>query len=348
MKFRKSILALSIGLCSTSLMAGSIKVSKDINVTGDFAAGTFYMVNDGGAGNEAIEVNDFGLAVDTGDTKTGEIGFIGVLGSRTGHVVSDATPAASVGLGGESFALDFGYITYKPTDMITLDAGVLLTTIGAEGSASVFQANITRGMMWNSEPAAYAGVRASFDVGGTTVSAEVNRDPSQGGGKTNWQVNAGGSAGPVDYGVTYYDGKDSRNIIDALLSAKVAKMDLTAYMDYYMIDDAAAGQDDSAMGFGLLVSPNLGKFDVPVRIEYVKDGTAGVYTNNDGAGPGGSSTSVDSATSITLTPTYHVSDNSFVRAEVSYVMADKKVFTDTDGKATDSQIIGAFQIGYTF
>jgi len=337
MRFKKTLLALAVGFGSTSLMAGSINVSKDINITGDFAAGGFYMVNDGGAGNEAIEVNDFGIAFDTGETKVGEIGFIGVLGSRTGHVVSDTTPTPTVGLS-DSWALDFGYVTYKPTDMITLDAGVLLTTIGAEGSASVFQSNITRGMMWNSEPAAYAGVRASFDVGGTTVSAEVNRDGSQNGGvaSTNWQINAGGSAGPVDYALTYYDGKDSQNIIDVLISTKVAKMDLTAYMDYYMVDDAAAGLDDSAMGFGLLVTPNLGKFDVPFRVEYVSDGTSGVY--------GG----VDTATSLTVTPTYHVTDNSFVRAEMSYVMADNELFTDTDGEATDSQIIGTFQIGYTF
>jgi len=335
MKFEKSMLALAVGLCSTSLMAGSINVSKDINITGDFAAGAFYMVNDGGTGNEQIEVNDFGIAIDTGETKTGEIGFLGVLGSRTGHFVGETAAGQAFTLG-DSFGLDFGYITYKPTDIITLDAGVLLTTIGAEGSASVFQANITRGLMWNYEPAAYAGVRASFDLGGTTVSAELNRDGSQGSTATNWQVSASGDAGPVSYGVTYYDGKDANNIIDVLVSTKVAKMDVTAYMDYFMVDDAAAGLDDSAMGFGLLVTPNLGKFDVPFRVEYVSDGTSGVY--------GG----VDTATSFTVTPTYHVTDNSFVRAEMSYVMADNELFTDTDGEATDSQIIGTFQIGYTF
>jgi len=340
MKFKKSLLAVAISLTSASVMAGGFKVSKDINVAGDMSAGIYYLKNHGGNGAEAIEVTDFGLAFDTGETKTGEVGFLGVIGTRNGRTIMDSHPDGSFAWG-DNVVLDFGYATYAPVDNMTMDIGWILTTIGNEASPSIFSANINRGFLWNSQPAAYEGARVNYTAGGVNLSAELNHNNGGAGNPLDWAVSANGEAGSFSYAVTYYDGKDTVNIVDVVLNTSVSNIDVGLNVDYFMIDEAPTGTDDTAMGVGLYVTPKFGKIELPIRFEYVSDTDTGIYSVPGGGG-------VDNATTITVTPTYRVNDNMYVRAEFATVTAENEVFADEDGKATDSQMTAAFQIGSTF
>lgn len=333
-----SISIATVLACGTANAAGF----SDITVHGDMSAGMYFVQNNGGMGAEAMEVTDFGLAFSTPELKAGEVGMKGVLGSRNGRTIMDTSPDGSFAWG-DNISLDFGYVSYMPVNALTVDIGWILTTIGNEASPSVFSANVNRGFMWNAQPAAYEGVRASYAIGGTTLSAEANHNNGGVGNPLDFALAVSGSAGPVSYAATYYDGKDTKNIIDVVVNTKVAGMGIGLNLDYYMLDEKPVGaKDDSATGVGVYITPAMGKMEIPVRIEYVTDGDTGIYTV-----PGGS-VATEGATSFTITPTLRISDSMFVRAEVSYVAADKKVFLDKDGAAVDTQTAAAFQIGYTF
>lgn len=341
MKVSKIALSVALALVGGAAHAGGFNVSKDITVNGDLSAGAYYVVNHGGMGAEAIEVTDFGLAFSAPAAKTGDVGFKGVIGSRNGRTILDTSPDGSFAWG-DDIVLDFGYATYKPVDNVTLDIGWILTTVGNEASPSIFSANVNRGFMWNAQPAAYEGARVSYAMGDTTLSGEVNHNTGGPGNPIDFALAVSGKASGVSYSATYYDGKDNRNIIDLVVNTEVAGTAVGANFDYFMLDNAATGQDDTATGFGLYVTPKMGMITVPVRIEFVSDGTSGIYTV-----PGGT-IATKGAYSLTVTPTMKLSDNTFVRAELSYVGADEKVFKDKDGKATDTQTMLAFQLGYTF
>jgi len=331
-----------MALAGGAAYAGGFNVSKDITVNGDLSAGAYYVVNHGGMGAEAMEVTDFGLAFSAPAANTGDVGFKGVIGSRNGRTILDTSPDGSFAWG-DDIVLDFGYATYKPVDNVTLDIGWILTTVGNEASPSIFSANVNRGFMWNAQPSAYEGMRASYAMGDMTLSAEVNHN--QKGVKGNpidIALAVSGKVNTINYSATYFDGKDTTNIIDVVLNTEVSGVGVGVNFDYFMLDNAATGQDDSANGIGLYVTPKFGKISVPVRIEFVSDGSSGVYSV-----PGGT-VATDGAYSLTITPTMKLSDNTFVRAELSYVAADNKVFLDKDKKATDTQTMLALQFGYTF
>ncbi len=115
-------------------------------------------------------------------------------------------------------------------------------------------------------------------------------------------------------------------------------MPVAANLDYHLLDDPVkvASKDDTAWDLALYAAPDLGGgWSLPVRLEYLSDGTSGIL--------GG----VDSAFTLTVTPTYRVGP-AFVRAEVAYVSANNKVFVDDQGVAQDSKTTFAVQAGTTF
>jgi len=80
-------------------------------------------------------------------------------------------------------------------------------------------------------------------------------------------------------------------------------------------------------------------FTVPVRVEYLNDGTSGIY----GVG--------DTGYTFTVTPTYHATENTFVRGELAYIKAKDKVFVDDKGTlpaTEDTNTSFALQAGVTF
>jgi len=345
-------------MCCTSAYAGKISVSKDVNITGVVTGSYVYVKNAGAVAdadgngvvdadktNDRIEASDVSIGIDSGDTKVGEIGYIAVFGTRNAHGVFDSTAANTLGWG-DNVVLDFGYVTYKPVDKVTFDIGWILPTAGGEASPSWLNGNFYRGFLWNSEPAAFRGMRLSYEVSDALgVSVEFNHDGTQS-TKTNggnFAVAASGSAGPVDYGVTYFDGYKGRNMIDVLVNSSFGNIDVGVNVDYFLIDDEgkSAGQkDDSAYGAALFVTPKMGMFEIPVRLEYVSDGDTGVYSYFG--------TATKTGQSVTVTPTLKVGKNAFVRAEVAFTKTDGKTFLENDGTATDSQMSFATQIGYTF
>ncbi|MDH5300045.1 MAG: porin [Gammaproteobacteria bacterium] len=337
--FRKR-LGLMTGLCaiSTAAAAGTITVDTgDIALKGGMTAGYFYSDNTGSSNTDNFHVSDMLIEL-SDEAKTGGVGFKAGFGSMSAITILDGGVNNSAGF--STFGLQYGSVDFAPIEGLTISAGKLATNIGYEVTPSYANAHATIAALWGGQPVYYPGIRASYSLGDVSVYAETNNDTLKLGNSTAtnaYAVGVSGSAGSLNYMASYYDYDKAKNIVDVIVSTTVGNIDLAINADYHMLDSEAkvAGQDDSAMGVALYIKPTYGKMSYPVRIEYMSDGTSGIY-------------GFDSATTYTITPTYSPSANTFVRAEVSMVQSTNKVFADKDGVATDSKTNVALQAGYRF
>ena len=107
------------------------------------------------------------------------------------------------------------------------------------------------------------------------------------------------------------------------------------------MDDTAKtpGNDDSAYGIALYLSTKIDVFEIPVRIEYVNDGTSEIY-----------SVAGNDAWTFTITPTWRPTQNTFLRAEFAYISTDKKGFPDDNGvlNQKDSRTVMGVEAGFVF
>lgn len=325
------------GLGMSMAHAGELKVANsDMTLAGGIGAAGIYSDNifdsDGTkthSGNTSDPVvTDFLLELSASADKG--VGFTAGYGQlMMPSLVSNIENAAPTS------SLQYGWVTVQPMKGLTFDAGKLATKIGYEVANTFANPHIMLGGVWYSQPVYYAGGRVSYAIGETTVFAEINENALSGAG-TGYVAGASGSAAGLSYSVAYATANDKHDILDLIVSGEVAGIPVAANLDYHSYGNAAPGVDDSGYGLALYATPLTGKFSLPVRIEYMNDGTSGAY--------GG----VDTATSYTVTPTYNFTDNTFVRAEVAYVQADNKIFKDKDNVATDSRTTVAVQAGYKF
>ncbi len=328
---RKSILAATIATVTVpAAFAGTITSTADINLAGGMTAGYFYTSNTGSDNNDDYHVSDFVVEL-SGDASKG-VGFVGAFGSLDAITVLDG----GVGNTPYSFGLQYGWLTVAPAEGLSIEAGMLATKVGYEVAPSYGNPHATIAALWGGQPVYYPGLRVNFDAGDMGFYAEANND-TLGSADSAWAVGTNGSAGPMEYAVSYYTYEGYKSLVDVILSGKIGEMPVAANFDYHMLDEApVAGGDDTAFGIALYATPSLSdKMTVPVRVEFLSDGNSGVY-------------GVDSATTLAITPTYNFSENTFVRAELSYVSSDNKIFKDENGVTQDTKTSFALQAGYTF
>lgn len=335
MKMKMVASLVSCALYLPVAQAGSLTVANsDLTLAGGMSAGLLYSDNTGGTNNTDAAVTDFLLELSASADKG--VGFVAGYGllqqaSLLDNVQADRDAPTP------SMDFQYGWLTIKPSDAITIDAGKLATKIGYEVANSYANANILLGGVWNAQPVYYPGVRASFAVGEGSVFIEANEDTATG-ATTGYVVGGGTTLGPVALSLAYYDANKGRDIVDVIVSGEIGGIPVAANLDFHKIDSEVAvpGDDDSAMGIALYATPSFGAITVPVRVEYFDDGTSGIY--------GG----MKSGYSFTVTPTYNFTDNTFVRAEVAMVSSDNKIFTDEKGVTQDSKTSAALQAGFLF
>ena len=341
MSKKQSIAAgVALALAAATATAGSVNsASLDLTLggglTGEYVVGS----NVGASASDSITVSDFlveasGSVADFLDVTAG----YGALGQYSlASTTVPGSPASPVGIG-----LQYGWATLKPAAGLELQAGMLATNIGYEVAPTYANAHIQLGTVWNYQPVYYPGIRATYDAGTFSLYAEASKD--SGGfntSRSNPNAQAVGISGELagwSYAASYYNRINDMDTVDLILSGKLSGLDVAVNLDYHLLDDAAktAGQDDTALAVALYASQDLGEgWSLPVRLEYLSDGTSTIL--------GG----VDSAFTVTVTPTYRKGP-AFVRAEVAYVSASNKVFTDDSGVAQDTKTTFAVQAGTTF
>jgi len=346
-----TLLGLLIAL--PAAQAGAVTTgSADLTVSGGITGGYFRTTNIGQKDVDDYEVPDFLIELSTpSDGAVGVTAAFGHLGQNS--VWEGGVPANHSGVE-NNVDLQYGYLTVPAGAGVTVDAGILATMIGYEVAPTYANANVLLGAVWFEQPVYYKGIRATWAGNGFNVFAEANDDPALGGdtdptsptycptcrGKSAvFGVN--GSGGPVNYAVSYGNGFNHKDILDVIVSGTFAGIDTALNLDYQKWDNTPTtppNADDSGFGLALYAKfPVSSTVDVPVRVEYVSDGTSRLYEG------------VDSAYTFTLTPTYRYTANTFVRGEVAYFSTSNDVFTKDDGVTTTGTNTSiALQAGVTF
>ncbi len=330
----KKVLGLAVAgiLTAGAANAGEIKTANsDITVKGGITAGYFYANNVGNNNNDYFEVSN--VSVDfLAEPKP--IGFNASFGYVHHATLLDPTPDNNTNV-----EIDFAWVSIKPVEGLTIDAGKLLTNVGYELYDLYENKNHFYGLVWNAQPVAYAGARATYSVmEGLDVYAEYDQNALN----TNdaYAVGALGSIENVNFAVNYFDEAGGNNIADLVLSTELELAEVGLNFDYIWQDDTAKqkGKDNSAYGIAIYASVSPTEtVEIPVRLEHVEDGTSGIY------GVAG-----DDAWTFTVSPTWRPTKNTFARAELAYVTTGKSTFYDNDNKPKSTRTLAGVELGFTF
>ena len=350
----KKLITLAIaGAVATpfAAQAGSLTVAnQDITLSGGVAGG---YINNTDAAQSKITATD-ALVDLSSEAKTGGMGFDLGVGVLAGANLGSSSGVLNTATTGAGTTLQYGWLTIKPTDGLSLQAGTLATNVGYEVVPSYENANILHGLVWNDQPAYYNGIRATYDTGNMSIYVEGSNDPVNPTNPAFNTVNSNGQAigasatmGAVNGSISYFNDEDNGSIVDIIASSKMGSMTFAANLDYITKADRlkVAGTDDNAYGIALYATMPMGaNASLPVRVEYVSDGTSGIYGLTTTAGE------KNSAYTVTITPTYNFSKATFVRAELAYVGLDKKTaaYVDDKGVATDGNMTVGLQGGLMF
>jgi hypothetical protein len=330
-----TLLGLLIAL--PAAQAGSVTAgSADVTVSGGVTGGYFRTTNIG-----VKDVDDYAVPDFLVEPSTPSDGAVGVT-AAFGHLGEPSIWEGGVPPNPPETNVDlqYGYLTVPAGSGITVDAGILATMIGYEVAPTYANANVLLGSVWYEQPVYYKGIRATWAGNGLNVFVEANDDPAVGGKSAVVGVN--GSAGPVNYAVSYDNGfksysAGSKDILDIIVSGTLGGIDTALNLDYQKLDNQVSSLDDSAYGLALYATfPVAPMTTIPVRVEYISDGTSGLYEG------------VDSGYTFTVTPTYHYTENTFVRGELAYISASNDVFTKDDGSVTGTNTSFNVQAGVTF
>jgi hypothetical protein len=361
----KKLITLAIaGAVATpfAAQAGSLNVAnQDITLSGGITGAYVYQTDQK---IDQFEVTD-ALLDFSSEAKAGGMGFDLGVGTLTGNTV--VSPMGVIGAGAAAVnntantadvGVQYAVVSVMPTEALTVEAGLLPTNVGFEVFPSYGNDNILRGMVWGGQPAYYTGARATFAAGPMNVYAEANKNafggscPSATSSCPGSAIGVNGSFGGVDAALNLLSVANNKSIVDLIVSGKAGPATYGVNFDYIkkskVLKQASPGTDEKAYGLALYASFAMGdKAALPIRFEYINDGTSNLYgLNNPGAGGGIVS---KTAYTFTITPTYNFTDSTFARAELAYVTTDKKtMLMDDKGALTDTNLSIAFQGGVRF
>lgn len=329
--------------------AGQITVqNSEIALSGAVTTGYFYSNNTGSSNMDDFKVSNFLIGIGS-DTKDGGIGFSAAIGTVLIPTVYDGGLTKNKAILSQGFGVIYGYLTYKPSSSISLDAGLLPTNIGYEVATSFTNPNITYGSVWYAQPFIYPGARLTYQIGDVKFYGEVSKDKGIVDGspslptKGAYAIGSLGSFMGLDYAVSYYDYIAYKNLVDIVLSKELnPNLRLALNFDYQWLDETAKvpGNDDKGYGLALYIIPQFDNFSLPIRVEYINGGSSGIYSSVY--------SSVSEAYTTTITPTYRPTKNTYIRGELSYFKADNPIFRDRNNNPKDSKTSAAVELGFLF
>lgn len=340
-----------LGLLSgvTIANAGQITVANsDIDLSGGVTSGYFYSNNTGSSNHDDFKVSNLIVSLSS-QPKNGGLGFTAAFGTILLPTLYDGGITDNKAILNEKFGILFGYATYAPFENLTLDAGLLTTNIGYEIATSFSNPNITYGGVFYAQPFIYPGARITYTYKDFKFYGEVSKDKGYLDGSSYsptsgaYAVGTLGTVYGINYALSYYDYTAYKNLVDLVLSKSINEnLDVALNFDYQWLDKTAkqSGHDSNGYGVAVYIIPKYQSFSLPIRVEYLNDGSKGKES--------GIYNYVSSAYTVTLTPTYKPTKNTYIRAEASYFKSDSKIFFDKSNNPKDSKTSASIELGFLF
>jgi len=334
MKTHKIVTACGLAFISSTVIAGTVSTEEggpDIILSGGVAAGYFYSTHSASGDSQNFVINDALLDISSQPLEIEPIDFslgIGTLSETT------LTGAAGTQTQAE-FGLQYAKIKYSAFENLILETGIINSLIGYESPISFNNKHATIGLLKGLQPSYYPAARATYLMGDINLYGEVSQPYA-------FAVGINGKISDWNFEMNYYDEDEGKSIIDLVFAGSYDRFSYGLNFNYILLDVKVADNDDTAMGFGAFASADIARVTIPLRFEYVSDGTSGVYAIPP------STNGFSSGFSFTASPTLNVSKNGYIRLEFSMITASNTILRDKDGVGQQSAVSGAFQMGYRF
>ena len=333
----KSLLALACAAASGTVMAGSLNTEfGDIQLSGGVSGGYVYGDSEMTRQNDQSRTMDFILGIDAA-TKDGRAEVSAGFGNLPAYVLMDH----GIDEAGSGTDVLYSEVIVHPSDNWSLELGRVPSNVGFEDTIMFNNANVMESVQAIAQPGFFNAARLSYGNDDFTAYLEQGDEefeaPSGATNSQSWSGGVMGSTGGIEYAVGYQGYAGLRTLLDVIVSGNIAGMDATVVIDRLKLEDAAlasASDTNHAESVAIYLSgPSSGEFSFPIRIEAFNDHGNGIY---EGAGKGNS---------LTITPTWNISENAFLRSDISYLKTDNKIFNDK-GTMKDSRMGIALQAGY--
>ncbi len=248
-----------------------------------------------------------------------------------------------------------GFVTIKPNEALTIDAGYFGTIYGAEVAESWINLNYTRGGLYYAmQPFYHFGVKANYAINDTVALramvvnganniADENDSPAFG---LQLALNDLGGVFDLFAGGFYESGSDStwgiETFVDVVGILTLGDVTVMANFDYNINradSEADAPFDDDLSYWGVMaalgyaITPEVG---IAVRGEYLSDPDNYIFAALEGGEAGNDST----VTTLTGTLDLKLMPHLVIRPEFRFEMAGNEIYADGDGAPTDTWFTG--------
>ncbi len=311
-------------------------------ISGGISAGYFQVTNAGPESDERNFLLSNVLVEISQKDKNAPLGFVIALGETTTPSIL-GSPESSTDLD-----IEYASLTLAPIPGGTVEIGLLQPNSGYECTYTFNNANTFLGALASQQPYNAYGARLSYEVKGVDLWAGYYRHRlddeeyvvEESKANESWEVGASGTLSGTTFSLYHYHLESLRSLTGALIEHTLKNVTIAFNTDYWQWagSQQSTHGDDSAFGVAVYVTPFFCKFSLPVRLEYIDQGQSGIFLENE---------STHRIYAITVSPTYRLRDNAYIRADVAYVRATDG-FADDDGKPKSERIAFAIELGYTF
>ena len=334
MKTKKLVAACSVILFSPIIHAGSVNTlegAPDILLSGGVAAGYYYSTHTRSGDDKNFETTDVLVEISSQPIEIEPIDFTFGVGSLSGTTVTSAAGSDTQA----EFGVQHASVKYAAFENLLLETGVLESHIGYESNVSFNNQHATLGALKTIQPGYNNAGRATYKMGDVNLYGEVSQPLA-------FALGMNGKISDWNFEMNYYDEDDGKSIIDLVLAGEVGKLKYALNVNYVLLDVKIADNDDTALAGALHFSADIARLTIPFRVEYIDDGTSGIYALTPGAKGYGK------GFTLTTSPTLNISKAGYVRAEFSMVTTNNTILRDADGVGQKSAVSAAVQMGYRF
>ena len=311
-------------------------------ISGGISAGFFYTSNPGQDTSDSEFLLSNLLVEIASKDETAPVGFV-VAAGQTSTPSLLSTPENS-----DSLNIEYASLTLSPVNGLGVEVGLLQPNAGYENSYTYNNNNAFLGALASQQPYNAYGARLDYNVAGLDLWAGYFKDrlddeeyaTDDTSAKQSWEIGFSGKLADNDFSLYHYHLTGLRSLTGAVIERTFGRVDMALNLDYWRWqgDQKRTHESDAAIGAAVYIVPHFGRFSIPLRLEYIDQDKSGIYLD-----------SVDARQiyAATVSPTYHLRDNIYVRADLGYVKADDG-FADDDGKIKSDRICLAAEVGYQF